>query len=383
MSPLNESVGRLKEALSIILDANSDPTQRKIANEYCDSLKTHEQSIEVAFCLLQPSNDLSVRNFALLLLDAQKGKVFGRELWLSLPHLMQPNEQRLIKEKLAKIIADAALREWPDQWGDFAERLQAMMSEEFSILILTRLVQVLYGDEDFIKAERKSQLKTLFEETLLLPSLQFLAQTVPTSIQNRVILDCFQAFASWAPFPSDHLIGIERQLLVWREVEALETICNAAATKTDAPPHIAFLYSDEAFSLYTTLLSSSVNNADQYDFLKAFVTWLCSLGNNFITKIKSGRESFLSLMLALTRLPPLMLRSTVCMFWIGYTRIEALIPTVPVNELFLTVIELECRESFEASPFNDFDFDSKAGIQAGPDGHQGPLCRCLCALGQA
>ena len=48
------------------------------------------------------------------------------------------------------------------------------------------------------------------------------------------------------------------------------------------------------------------------------------------------------------------------MFWIGYTRIDALIPTVPVNELFLTIIEMECRESFEASPFNNLDFDDKS-----------------------
>ena len=102
MSPINGNIDRLKEALRIILNANSDPTQRKAASEYCDGFKTHEQSIEIAFCLLQPSNDLSVRNFALLLLDSQKSRIFGRELWMSLPHLMQPNEQRLIKEKARK-----------------------------------------------------------------------------------------------------------------------------------------------------------------------------------------------------------------------------------------------------------------------------------------
>src|ERR1700738_122119 len=102
MSPINGNVDRLKEALCIILNANSDPIQRKAASEYCDSFKNHEQSIEIAFCLLQPSNDLSVRNFALLLWDAQRNRMFGRELWLSLPHLIRPNEQRLIREKLAR-----------------------------------------------------------------------------------------------------------------------------------------------------------------------------------------------------------------------------------------------------------------------------------------
>ena len=82
----------------------------------------------------------------------------------------------------------------------------------------------------------------------------------------------------------------------------LEAICNASTMKTDAPTHIAFLFSDEAFNIYNTLLSSSINDVNQYDFLKAFVNWLSTLGNNFITKIKSGRETFLSLMLALTRL---------------------------------------------------------------------------------
>ena len=185
MSPVNENIDRLKEALSIILDATSDPLQRKAANEFCDSFKTHQQSVEIAFCLLQPSNDLNVRNFALLLLDSQKNKIFGRQLWMSLPQLMQPSEQRLIKEKLAKVIADAAIREWPEQWTDFAEMLKATMTQELSILILTRLAQILYGDEEFIKMERKSHLKRHFENTLLLPSLQFLAQAVPMSAQNR------------------------------------------------------------------------------------------------------------------------------------------------------------------------------------------------------
>ena len=85
MSPINGNIDRLKEALRIILDANSDPPQRKAASKYFDSLMTHEQSVEIAFCLFQPSNGLSVRNFALLLLDSQKSKIFGRELWMSLP----------------------------------------------------------------------------------------------------------------------------------------------------------------------------------------------------------------------------------------------------------------------------------------------------------
>src|ERR1700721_2335988 len=103
---------------------------------------------------------------------------------------------------------------------------------------------------------------TMINNHLLLNLRQHLAQTVPTSAQNRTILDCFEAFVSWAPFPSDHLIGIERQLLIWKEMEVLEAICNAAVTKTDAPPHIVFLFSEEAFNIYNILLSSSVNNTD-------------------------------------------------------------------------------------------------------------------------
>ena len=115
------------------------------------------------------------------------------------------------------------------------------MAEELSLLILTRVVQILYGDEEFVR-ERKGRLKTLFENTLLLPSLHFLAQAVPTSAQNRAILDCFEAFVLWAPFPSDHLIGIERQLLLWKEVEVLEAYAMLLKTGGCTSPHcLSFL----------------------------------------------------------------------------------------------------------------------------------------------
>ena len=73
---------------------------------------------------------------------------------MSLSQLMQPSEQRLIKEKLAKVIADAAIREWPEQWTHFAEMLKATMTQELSLLILTRLAQILYGDEELSRKWR-------------------------------------------------------------------------------------------------------------------------------------------------------------------------------------------------------------------------------------
>lgn len=361
MSPdsLGQCVRRVHDALSVILDASSDAVQRQAAHNYCESLKKDEHAIDIAFHLLAPSNTLPIRNYALLLLDSQKSRPFGQRLWKSLGQLTSSNEHRLIHEKLAKIIADAALREWPEQWADYASCISSTITSQLTVQTLTRHVSVLYGEEDFIPAERKDKQKRVFEEHLLIPSIQYLAQNIPNAVQVPYMLDCFKSFASWAPFPPDHLIVIERQLLRFGEVDALTAICAASASKAEAPAHIIFLFSDDAFTLYNDFLGQTVNDPDRYEQLKAFVEWLCYLGTSFITKVTSGRETFVALMLALTRLPPLLVRSTICLFWLGLTRVEALLPMVPVHDFFLAVIEMESGESFRRALLNDADFEDQ------------------------
>lgn len=371
--------------MRIILDVRSDPSQRISANDYCEQVKNANgtERVDLALSvLLEGQHSLPLKNFALQLLNfgsvtLKDGivPVFGARLWDLLPRLLKPGspEHGLVQEKLAKVCADAAIREWPEHWPTFAPSLSAVMTNsEFGVLVLTRLVSVLYGNDDdgvpipYVPSDKKTRLRMAFEESLLVPSLQFLCSVLPSSVNNEALLECFMAFIGWAPFHSENMIAIQRSLLDAKKIEALLVISQAHGTRPELPANICWMFGEEAMQAYhqilTYLTANDDDNEERYELLKGMVEWLSWIGTNCIGKLTSqaNKQAFVGLMLALNRLPPLFLRSTLCLFWVALTKNDGNLHFIPCDELLLSIIEMDCLESFRRSPHNPQDFDDAA-----------------------
>ena len=438
--PLHMStVFSVQQAISIILNPSSTNAHRSSAHQYTESIKgDHANAVQTAIELLllprsqDRSTDLSVKNFGILMLmewqrvayeQIANGRAsgiapsLGPALWPMLGNIMlaaggssssssassptmaattgavtspstsptQQSDLLLIRDKLAHVLADACLWEWPHHWPNVS--LGTMLKDPFMSLLLTRFVSVVYGDEPFpylvssstgtqdgFLQKRQLELRAVFERDLLIPSLEFLVPSLILSPNDDILLAMFCAFVPWAPFPGASLLEIERVMLANAHFDVVLAIAQAASQKQEPPAHVAWLFSSEAMQVYQDFVSRALGeinapitgrggSASQsqslvYDQFGNLLDLLCYLGSNVLSKTRS--EGFLSLMLALTQCHlPLLLRSNLCLFWVSVTKGSGeLFPLLPVQPLIQAIIEGQVRESFTGHPLNQHDFSS-------------------------
>ncbi|GBC05152.1 hypothetical protein RclHR1_06060010 [Rhizophagus clarus] len=142
----NEVLQNIVQALDIIYNPSTTNEARIKAQEYCDSIKDHLSSPIYGRYLAHIENNQStiLRHFGLHLLEnAVKFKwndrIYNNEEKQQIRQIIIElvergtldilTEQSFIKEKVAKLFAEIAKKEWPSRWNDMDDLLQRLYNE--------------------------------------------------------------------------------------------------------------------------------------------------------------------------------------------------------------------------------------------------------------
>lgn len=127
------TIEQVVKAVTCILDASSPATDRQAAHQLCESIKQGPGAPAFGLQLASLEMPLPVRLFGLNVLEEYvrtrlaltEAPSLRDRIWslLSLVVAVPPNERRLMQDKCAMLVAQLAMRIWPQYWADFFDRL--------------------------------------------------------------------------------------------------------------------------------------------------------------------------------------------------------------------------------------------------------------------
>lgn len=131
--PGGPTIEQVVKAVTCILDASSPAIDRQAAHQLCESIKQGPGAPAFGLQLASLEMPLSVRLFGLNVLEEYvrtrlaltEAPSLRDRIWslLSLVVAVPPNERRLMQDKCAMLVAQLAMRIWPQYWPDFFDRL--------------------------------------------------------------------------------------------------------------------------------------------------------------------------------------------------------------------------------------------------------------------
>lgn len=412
------------EAVRVILDAASHPSSRQQAHALCEAVKCHPQAALYGFQLTTRQMPLSARLFGLNVLEhyvrtrmqLEEASALRDGVWalLGLVVAVPPAERRLMQEKTAMLIAQLALRIWPQCWPDFFDRLlelvvgvgstleqdaAAVVRTEMGLLMVRVLVDEIHPREGAATVAASGQL--IWDDSRR-PELQrALTVVLPAMIQRlymllphcsrwtgpqmelmrpllEALLTAFGSTALWVPLEAGPTIECVTALL-----RIAHTSPDLASTALDVFAIFAARPASpsEQLELVPPLFDAIVEpvgallaayaTVEGYEHFKrlsdAFVT-LCSthIAHRKSPALPAQRlDAVLDLLIQLANFPSLLVVSNVVgSFWTPAARIERLFvhpamrPRLPALFLFtlVTMAQAEASER-RREPFNVEDFE--------------------------
>ncbi len=283
------SLAAVADAVSTILDGASTMQRRREAHELCDHVKQLPNCTEYGFQLATVEMPLAARLFGLNVLDdfirtrlVPTDAVGLRDgLWalLALVVAVPVEERRLVQDKVAMLIAQLAMRIWPQYWPDFFDRITELIAPsgaaleadahapirtEMGLLMARMVVDEIHPRDGASGggglAGGPSTQRMLVWDDARRPELQKVLAVVLPVVMERMHVLLAHVASSWSPealVMMRHLVGtlIEAfaSIALW---SALDRTKEAAITSHLAILHITATVSAAHGDLATTALDA-------------------------------------------------------------------------------------------------------------------------------
>lgn len=411
------------EAVRVILEPTSNADLRGQAHALCEAVKRDAEAPRYGFELATLAMPLSVRLFGLNVLEeyvkarldlGAAGRLRdGAWSLLALVVAVPASERRLMQDKTAGLVAQLALRIWPQYWPDFFDRLLALVAadgtsleQDASSVIRTemglRMVRLVV--QEIHPREGAGEKKLLGDEARRPELQQALALVLPQMITRlytllphcsqwppgqlrvmqpllEVLMEAFGSIALWVPLETGPTIACVTGLLqIARDangelsgtaLEVLALIC-ARAPRPPEPSNLISALFDASVGPVGELLGRFASaGLEGYDLFKrladAFVTFCATnIANRKAPCLPSRLDAVLDILVQLSNFPSLLVVSNVAgSFWTPAARCEALMKhpamaaRLPAIFLYTLVTMAQSRTAERAKePFNAEDFDA-------------------------
>ncbi|PJF18739.1 Exportin 5 [Paramicrosporidium saccamoebae] len=410
------------EAVRVILDPSSSTEVRTTAHTLCECVKTHPQAPQLGFQLATIEMPLSARLFGLNVLETfvrtrlvvGEAETLREGVWslLALVVAVRPEERRLMQDKTAMLVAQLAMRIWPQYWPDFFDKLLQLVTEQGTMLeqdatVVVRtemglLMARMVVDE--IHPREGSSEKLIWDDTRR-PELQKALAVVLPQMMQRIsallphcsgwsagemrlmkpllesLMEAFGSISLWTILEKTTVIGCLRGILKIAQQSgeltstALDVLLTFAGRtsrpqEADVMPNVFDAIVDDV----RTLLGIFATSADGYEHFKrladVFVTMAAThMGHKKATCVPSRLDAVLDVLLQLSNFPSLLVVSSVGgLFWNSVAKNEKIMThpamTARLSSVFLYALVTLAQNKDEERrrvPYNRDDFEDDEG----------------------
>uniref|UniRef100_A0A8C6KJH1 Exportin-5 n=1 Tax=Nothobranchius furzeri TaxID=105023 RepID=A0A8C6KJH1_NOTFU len=436
--PVAAMCDQLTKAVLMMMDAETSQVDRMEALKFCEDFK--ESSTLCVPCglrLADKTHPALVRHFGLQILEhvikyrwnnmEQQEKVQLKECAMQLLSsgtcsIME--EERHIKDGLSRIIVEMIKREWPQNWPDMLEEMEALTSRgetqtELVMLILLRLAEDVITFQTLPSQRRRDIQQTLTQNmerifTFLLTILRIQVEEyrIVAKAHCRVavaVLNTLAGYIDWVSLVhitsgNCKLLEMLCLLLVEPELqlEASECLLIALSRKGKLEERKPFmlLFHDVAIH-YILCAAQAVEMAERrYVFLKRLCQVLCALGFQLCSLVGSSVEvevpanlgKYLEALFAFTTHSSQLLKSCTVSTWASLFRHETLSKVAVVREAAIKYLKaamtnlvktgFPSRNDSPSCEYSRIDFDNDQDFNfffssRSYRSQQGDIVRCV------